>query len=43
MAEACSNLRDRVLITLAWDLDLRPYELFALTPGQISDHKYASK
>lgn len=40
MIDACSNLRDRALIALAWDLGPRPYELFDLTPGQISDHKY---
>ncbi|PCR89348.1 site-specific integrase [Natrinema ejinorense] len=40
MIDACSNLRDRALIALAWDLGPRPYELFDLTPKQISDHKY---
>ncbi|KDE59577.1 integrase [Halostagnicola sp. A56] len=40
MIDACSNLRDRALIALAWDLGPRPYELFDLTPKQITDHKY---
>lgn len=40
MIDACSNLRDRALIALAWDLGPRPYELFDLTPKQITGHKY---
>lgn len=40
MIDACSNLRDRALIALAWDLGPRPYELFDLKPKQITDHKY---
>lgn len=40
MIDACSNLRDRALIAVAWDLGPRPYELFEMTPKQISDHKY---
>ncbi|GAB3669623.1 tyrosine-type recombinase/integrase [Halopiger thermotolerans] len=43
MIDACSNLRDRALIALAWDLGPRPYELFDITPKQISDHKYGLK
>lgn len=37
MIDACANLRDRALIALAWDLGPRPYELFDLTPKQVSD------
>lgn len=40
MIEACVNLRDRALVALAWDLGPRPYELFDLSPKQITDHKY---
>lgn len=43
MIDACSNLRDRALIALAWDLGPRPYELFDLTPKQVSDHEYGLK
>lgn len=40
MLEACHNSRDRALIALSWDLGARPSELFDLTVGRVSDHKY---
>ncbi len=43
MIDACHNSRDRALIALAWDLGPRPSELFDLTVGRISDHKYGKK
>lgn len=43
MVEECHNLRDKALITLAWDLGPRPYELFDLTLGQFSDSEHGMK
>ena len=40
MLEGCLNSRDRALIALAWDLGPRPGELFDLTPGDITSHRY---
>lgn len=40
MIETCNNSRDRALIALAWDLGPRPSELFALTVGRFTDHKW---
>ena len=43
MVDECHNPRDRAVITLAWDLGPRPYELFDLTLGQFSDSKHGMK
>jgi len=43
MLDACSNLRDQALIALAFDLGPRPGELFDLTVGAITDHKFGLK
>jgi hypothetical protein len=40
MLEACANLRDKALISLAFDLGPRPGELFDLAVGAVTDHKY---
>jgi len=40
MLDSCLNSRDRALVALAWDLGPRPGELFDLTPGDITSHKY---
>lgn len=40
MFDACNNSRDRALVALAWDLGPRPGELFDLTVGRFTDHKY---
>jgi integrase len=43
MVDECHNLRDRALITLAWDLGPRPHELFNLTLGQFTDAKHGMR
>lgn len=40
MLRACRNARDEALIALAWDLGPRPYELYDLSVGSVTDHKY---
>jgi hypothetical protein len=40
MVDAAANLRDQALVTLAFDLGPRPGELFDLTVGSVTDHKY---
>lgn len=40
MVDACHNLRDKALITLAWDAGPRSGELHSLTVGDVSDHEY---
>lgn len=43
MVESCYNVRDKALITLAWDLGARPSELHALQWKNFTDHEYGMK
>jgi hypothetical protein len=43
MLAACNNSRDRALIAMAWDLGPRPGELYDLTVGRFTEHKYGLK
>jgi hypothetical protein len=43
MLDACNNSRDRALIAMAWDLGPRPGELYDLTIGRFTEHKYGLK